>query len=73
MLLYVYYDIEGFIRRKYYLLKTLHLVVDLQIYVWLDALVNYLTVAGYPNSYNWTPDCHVVGKDILRLVIPMYI
>ncbi|XP_076096792.1 methionine--tRNA ligase, mitochondrial-like isoform X1 [Mytilus galloprovincialis] len=37
------------------------------IYVWLDALVNYLTVSGYPNeSHDWPPDCHVVGKDILR-------
>ncbi|KAH0605455.1 uncharacterized protein H6S33_004677 [Morchella sextelata] len=42
------------------------------IYVWLDALVNYITVTGYP----WTPgkelvggwpaDVHVVGKDIVR-------
>jgi methionyl-tRNA synthetase len=40
------------------------------IYVWLDALVNYLTVAGYPNEASfrsvWPPDCQVVGKDILR-------
>ncbi|CDW54659.1 tRNA-synt 1g and Methyltransf 11 domain containin g protein [Trichuris trichiura] len=37
------------------------------IYVWLDALVNYLTVAGYPDQLNrWPPDCHVVGKDILK-------
>ena len=38
-----------------------------QIYVWLDALVNYLTVAGYPREDIWWPaDCHVIGKDILR-------
>ncbi|CAH0393139.1 unnamed protein product [Bemisia tabaci] len=37
------------------------------IYVWLDALVNYLTVAGYPkNLSKWPPDVHVLGKDILK-------
>nr|CAD7403107.1 unnamed protein product [Timema cristinae] len=39
------------------------------VYVWLDALVNYLTVAGYPHSsfvQNWPPDLQVVGKDILK-------
>ncbi|XP_064638975.1 methionine--tRNA ligase, mitochondrial-like isoform X2 [Lineus longissimus] len=39
------------------------------IYVWLDALLNYLSVTGYPNSgwETWWPaDCHVVGKDILK-------
>ncbi|KAK6195372.1 hypothetical protein SNE40_000819 [Patella caerulea] len=37
------------------------------IYVWLDALVNYLTVTGYPNvSSRWPPDCQIIGKDILR-------
>ncbi|XP_065338157.1 methionine--tRNA ligase, mitochondrial [Cloeon dipterum] len=37
------------------------------IYVWMDALVNYLTVAGFPdNLQNWPADVHVVGKDILR-------
>ncbi|XP_074658159.1 methionine--tRNA ligase, mitochondrial-like [Tubulanus polymorphus] len=39
------------------------------IYVWLDALVNYLTVAGYPNkdiSHLWPADCQIVGKDILK-------
>ena len=39
----------------------------LQIYVWLDALVNYLIVIGYPNKLNhWPPDCQVIGKDILK-------
>jgi methionyl-tRNA synthetase len=37
------------------------------IYVWLDALVNYLTVLGYPNHL---PDHfefhHFIGKDILK-------
>ncbi|KAK2144554.1 hypothetical protein LSH36_748g02067 [Paralvinella palmiformis] len=37
------------------------------IYVWLDALVNYLTVGGYPRmGYTWPAQCHVVGKDILK-------
>ncbi|XP_052470889.1 methionine--tRNA ligase, mitochondrial [Carassius gibelio] len=38
------------------------------IYVWLDALVNYLTVVGYPESHAhwWTAVRHVVGKDILK-------
>ncbi|KAL4797592.1 tRNA synthetases class I (M)-domain-containing protein [Aspergillus venezuelensis] len=42
------------------------------IYVWLDALVNYLTKAGYPfppgegNRLGWPADVHVVGKDIVR-------
>jgi methionyl-tRNA synthetase len=37
------------------------------IYVWLDALVNYITAIGYPNMDNqWPADVHVIGKDILR-------
>lgn len=38
------------------------------IYVWLDALVNYLTVAGYPDKHNqwWHVARHVIGKDILK-------
>ncbi len=43
------------------------------IYVWLDALVNYITFIGYDpekseiefNKY-WPADVHVIGKDILR-------
>lgn len=42
------------------------------IYVWLDALLNYLTMTGYPfaseeqtNSL-WPPNCQVIGKDIIR-------
>ena len=41
------------------------------IYVWLDALVNYLTKTGYPfppgADVEWPADVHVVGKDITRL------
>lgn len=36
------------------------------IYVWLDALVNYLTVSGYPDTDNWPPNIQVCGKDILK-------
>lgn len=37
------------------------------IYVWLDALVNYLTVAGYGRGdFTWPPDLQVIGKDILK-------
>ena len=42
------------------------------IYVWLDALVNYLTMAGYPFTTGvaagsvWPPECQVIGKDIIR-------
>ncbi|MBT5919960.1 MAG: methionine--tRNA ligase, partial [Alphaproteobacteria bacterium] len=42
------------------------------MYVWLDALTNYITAVGYPDtdsdSYQafWPADVHMVGKDILR-------
>jgi methionyl-tRNA synthetase len=42
------------------------------IYVWLDALANYVTAIGYPDkedhdfSIFWPADLHMVGKDILR-------
>ena len=40
------------------------------MYVWLDALANYLTVLGYPENdiwhEYWPADLQVVGKDILR-------
>lgn len=41
------------------------------IYVWLDALTNYLTILGYPDKtadYDkfWPADLHLVGKDIIR-------
>ncbi|PAA67245.1 hypothetical protein BOX15_Mlig014057g1 [Macrostomum lignano] len=37
------------------------------VYVWLDALCNYLTCAGYPNHLRaWPPTDQIVGKDILR-------
>lgn len=38
------------------------------IYVWFDALTNYLTVTGFPSEENgwWPPDIHIVGKDIIK-------
>ncbi len=41
------------------------------MYVWLDALANYITVIGYPDrpaEYQafWPADVEVIGKDILR-------
>ena len=39
------------------------------IYVWLDALINYLSAIGYPDKkYKkfWPANVHIVGKDILR-------
>jgi len=40
------------------------------MYVWLDALANYITVLGYPDvdgwQQYWPADVQVVGKDILR-------
>ena len=46
------------------------------MYVWLDALTNYLTATGWPvdgdfgdkdrNERFWPADLHMVGKDILR-------
>jgi methionyl-tRNA synthetase len=39
------------------------------VYVWLDALVNYITIAGYPDDDTrfqeiWPADFHLVGKEI---------
>ena len=39
------------------------------IYVWFDALPNYLTATGFPNpdfEKLWPADLHVIGKDITR-------
>ncbi len=40
------------------------------MYVWIDALSNYLTVLGYPENEQWKEywpaDVQVVGKDIIR-------
>ena len=42
------------------------------IYVWLDALTNYLSALNFPNTEDekyksfWPVDIHIIGKDILR-------
>ncbi|MBF0560835.1 MAG: methionine--tRNA ligase [Alphaproteobacteria bacterium] len=41
------------------------------MYVWLDALTNYITAVGYPDqsgayASHWPADLHMVGKDIVR-------
>ena len=41
------------------------------MYVWLDALANYISALGYPDTKNplyqfWPADLHMVGKDIIR-------
>ncbi|MFO1540124.1 MAG: methionine--tRNA ligase [Chloroflexota bacterium] len=41
------------------------------IYVWFDALINYITGAGFPDDPDafarwWPADLHIVGKDINR-------
>ena len=39
------------------------------VYVWFDALINYVSATGYPaaNHTDWWPaDLHVIGKDITR-------
>jgi methionyl-tRNA synthetase len=41
------------------------------MYVWVDALTNYITGVGFPDEQSplwhyWPADIHVIGKDILR-------
>ena len=42
------------------------------IYVWLDALTNYISALNFPNTEDkkykafWPADIHIIGKDILR-------
>ncbi|PLP58882.1 methionine--tRNA ligase [Mesorhizobium loti] len=40
------------------------------MYVWVDALTNYITAAGYPDtqapSWSYWPATHIIGKDIVR-------
>lgn len=45
---------------------------DHVMYVWVDALTNYITALGYPDlsadrfGSHWPADVHVIGKDIVR-------
>jgi methionyl-tRNA synthetase len=42
------------------------------VYVWLDALTNYITGVGYPDTQSetyqrfWPADLHLIGKDVVR-------
>jgi methionyl-tRNA synthetase len=41
------------------------------MYVWLDALTNYITGLGYPDDTDlwrryWPADLHLIGKDVVR-------
>ncbi|MFP5328990.1 MAG: methionine--tRNA ligase [Alphaproteobacteria bacterium] len=41
------------------------------MYVWLDALTNYITGLGYPDDTDlwrrfWPADVHLIGKDVVR-------
>ncbi|MCJ8521292.1 methionine--tRNA ligase [Pseudorhizobium tarimense] len=42
------------------------------MYVWVDALTNYITATGYlddargPKAKYWPADAHIIGKDIIR-------
>ncbi len=44
---------------------------DHVMYVWLDALTNYITGVGFPDERDpnwryWPADVHIIGKDIIR-------
>ena len=44
---------------------------DYVVYVWFDALLNYVTTIGYPNCGErftdlWSHSCHLIGKDIAK-------
>ncbi len=44
---------------------------DHVMYVWVDALTNYLTATGFPDDSSpkrryWPADLHMIGKDIVR-------
>lgn len=41
------------------------------MYVWIDALTNYLTAVGFPDNQSaswsyWPANAHIIGKDIIR-------
>jgi methionyl-tRNA synthetase len=48
-----------------------HIMPEHIMYVWVDALTNYITAAGFPDATAprwryWPADVHVIGKDIVR-------
>ena len=46
------------------------------LYVWFDALINYLAGCGWPDGdsweESWPADVHIIGKDILRFHAVMW-
>lgn len=45
------------------------------VYVWFDALINYLSATGFPDpayEQTWPTDVHVIGPDILRFHAAMW-
>jgi methionyl-tRNA synthetase len=51
--------------------KTATTAADHVMYVWVDALTNYITAAGFPDAAAprwryWPADVHIIGKDIVR-------
>ena len=48
---------------------------DHTVYVWFDALINYLSATGFPEdryAETWPADVHVIGPDILRFHAAMW-
>ena len=75
------HEVEAFVRRGLTDLSVSRTTFDWGIpvpddpahvmYVWVDALTNYLTGAGFPDpdasrAGYWPADAHVIGKDITR-------
>ena len=52
--------------------STGNVTSDHIMYVWVDALTNYITAAGFPDEDSeqfkkfWPADLHIIGKDIIR-------
>ncbi len=45
--------------------------IEHKVYVWFDALINYITVSGFPADDKkfakyWPADAHIIGKDIIK-------
>ncbi len=75
-------EVTSFVRRGLHDLSISRTKIDWGIpvpgdekhvmYVWLDALTNYITALGYPDVEGemfrkfWPADVHVIGKDIVR-------
>lgn len=75
-------EVTSFVRRGLHDLSISRTKIDWGIpvpgdekhvmYVWLDALTNYITALGYPDTDSdlfqkfWPADVHIIGKDIVR-------